>query len=77
MILWFNRVFEIIRCKFCGSSGTHRKCSSLKLYDTNWTCADCNSAVEGTGILSQTVIKSALCRIMASTGTVITILLGL
>ncbi|XP_062863347.1 G2/M phase-specific E3 ubiquitin-protein ligase isoform X2 [Trichomycterus rosablanca] len=41
-------IFEIVRCKFCGSSGTHRKCSSLKLYETNWSCADCKSAVEGT-----------------------------
>lgn len=52
---WFNRVFEIVRCKFCGSSGTHRKCSSLKLYDTNWSCGDCKAAVEGKGELNQTI----------------------
>ncbi|XP_051578976.1 G2/M phase-specific E3 ubiquitin-protein ligase-like [Myxocyprinus asiaticus] len=40
-------LFEIILCKFCGSSGTHRKCSNLRLYDTDWSCADCKAAVEG------------------------------
>ncbi|XP_051501747.1 G2/M phase-specific E3 ubiquitin-protein ligase-like [Myxocyprinus asiaticus] len=39
--------FEIILCKFCGSSGTHRKCSNLRLYDTDWGCADCKAVVEG------------------------------
>uniref|UniRef100_A0AAY5EMW2 PHD-type domain-containing protein n=1 Tax=Electrophorus electricus TaxID=8005 RepID=A0AAY5EMW2_ELEEL len=42
-------IFEIVRCKFCGSSGTHRKCSSLKLYESNWSCVDCKAAIEGTG----------------------------
>lgn len=52
---WFNRFFEIVRCTFCGSRGTHRKCSFLKLYETNWSCDDCKTAVEGTGELNQTI----------------------
>ncbi|KTF93332.1 hypothetical protein cypCar_00023136 [Cyprinus carpio] len=39
--------FEIVRCKLCGSRGTHRKCSNLKLYESDWICADCKAAVEG------------------------------
>ncbi|KAL7861775.1 hypothetical protein SRHO_G00132160 [Serrasalmus rhombeus] len=42
--------YEIVRCKFCGSSGTHRKCSSIKLYETNWSCSDCKAAAEGTAV---------------------------
>uniref|UniRef100_A0AAR2JRV2 PHD-type domain-containing protein n=1 Tax=Pygocentrus nattereri TaxID=42514 RepID=A0AAR2JRV2_PYGNA len=44
--------YEIVRCKFCGSHGTHRKCSSIKLYETNWSCSDCKAAAEGAGELS-------------------------
>ncbi|KTG47371.1 hypothetical protein cypCar_00012387 [Cyprinus carpio] len=39
--------FEIVRCKLCGSRGTHRKCSNLKLYESDWICGDCKAAVEG------------------------------
>ncbi|KAA0711219.1 G2/M phase-specific E3 ubiquitin-protein ligase [Triplophysa tibetana] len=39
-------VWEIIRCMLCGSRGTHRRCSSLKFYETDWTCAECKAAVE-------------------------------
>ncbi|XP_061079128.1 G2/M phase-specific E3 ubiquitin-protein ligase isoform X2 [Conger conger] len=39
--------WEIVRCKFCGSRGTHRECSSLKLYEDRWACVDCISAVNG------------------------------
>ncbi|XP_060789909.1 G2/M phase-specific E3 ubiquitin-protein ligase [Neoarius graeffei] len=53
-------VFEIVRCKFCGSSGTHRKCSSLKLYDTNWSCGDCKAAVEGKVSTLPNHVKSPL-----------------
>ncbi|KAI5616452.1 G2/M phase-specific E3 ubiquitin-protein ligase, partial [Silurus asotus] len=52
--------FEIVRCKFCGSSGTHRKCSSLKLYETNWSCDDCNAAVEGAVSTLPNHVKSPL-----------------
>ncbi|CAB1335426.1 unnamed protein product, partial [Coregonus sp. 'balchen'] len=40
--------FQILRCALCGSSGTHRKCASLKLDETNWACEDCAAAVDGT-----------------------------
>ncbi|KAM9465715.1 LOW QUALITY PROTEIN: G2/M phase-specific E3 ubiquitin-protein ligase [Clarias gariepinus] len=52
--------FEVIRCKFCGSSGTHRKCSSLKHYETNWSCDDCKAAVEGTVSILPNHVKSPL-----------------
>ncbi|GAA6103145.1 G2/M phase-specific E3 ubiquitin-protein ligase [Tachysurus ichikawai] len=52
--------FVIVRCTFCGSSGTHRKCSSLKLYDTNWSCDDCKAAVEGTVSTLPNHVKSPL-----------------
>ncbi|KAK3563098.1 hypothetical protein QTP86_016333 [Hemibagrus guttatus] len=52
--------FEIVRCKFCGSSGTHRKCSSLKLYATAWSCDDCKAAVEGTVSTLPNHVKSPL-----------------
>uniref|UniRef100_A0A4W5NAA6 G2/M-phase specific E3 ubiquitin protein ligase n=2 Tax=Hucho hucho TaxID=62062 RepID=A0A4W5NAA6_9TELE len=43
--------FQILRCALCGSRGTHRKCGSLKLDETNWACEDCAGAVDGTGRL--------------------------
>uniref|UniRef100_A0A3Q0SYV2 G2/M-phase specific E3 ubiquitin protein ligase n=1 Tax=Amphilophus citrinellus TaxID=61819 RepID=A0A3Q0SYV2_AMPCI len=39
--------FEVIRCRLCGSRGTHRKCSGLKLYTNNWACTDCTQATDG------------------------------
>ncbi|KAI1895669.1 hypothetical protein AGOR_G00108600 [Albula goreensis] len=39
--------WEVVRCKFCGSSGTHRQCSSLNLYEDRWACVSCVSAVNG------------------------------
>uniref|UniRef100_A0A9J7ZHF5 G2/M-phase specific E3 ubiquitin protein ligase n=1 Tax=Cyprinus carpio carpio TaxID=630221 RepID=A0A9J7ZHF5_CYPCA len=45
--------FEIVRCKLCGSRGTHRKCSNLKLYESDWICGDCKAAVEGKSELSE------------------------
>ncbi|CAL8288183.1 unnamed protein product [Gadus morhua 'NCC'] len=32
--------FEIVRCRLCGSRGTHRRCSGLDL-DSSWACLDC------------------------------------
>ncbi|XP_053538801.1 G2/M phase-specific E3 ubiquitin-protein ligase isoform X1 [Ictalurus punctatus] len=52
--------FEIVRCTFCGSRGTHRKCSFLKLYETNWSCDDCKTAVEGTVSPLPNHVKSPL-----------------
>ncbi|XP_040915885.1 G2/M phase-specific E3 ubiquitin-protein ligase [Toxotes jaculatrix] len=39
--------FEVIRCRLCGSRGTHRKCSGLKLHTRDWACADCTQATDG------------------------------
>ncbi|XP_017295885.1 G2/M phase-specific E3 ubiquitin-protein ligase [Kryptolebias marmoratus] len=39
--------FEVIRCRLCGSTGTHRKCSGLKLDTTDWACIDCTNATDG------------------------------
>ncbi|KAM7403780.1 hypothetical protein PAMA_004287 [Pampus argenteus] len=39
--------FEVIRCRLCGSRGTHRKCSELKLNTTDWPCTDCTQATDG------------------------------
>ncbi|XP_053192174.1 G2/M phase-specific E3 ubiquitin-protein ligase [Scomber japonicus] len=39
--------FEVIRCRLCGSRGTHRKCSGLKLDTTDWPCTECAQATDG------------------------------
>ncbi|XP_038585264.1 G2/M phase-specific E3 ubiquitin-protein ligase [Micropterus salmoides] len=39
--------FEVIRCWLCGSGGTHRKCSGLKLDTSDWACSDCTKATDG------------------------------
>uniref|UniRef100_A0AAX7UPB2 PHD-type domain-containing protein n=1 Tax=Astatotilapia calliptera TaxID=8154 RepID=A0AAX7UPB2_ASTCA len=42
--------FEVIRCRLCGSRGTHRKCSGLKLDTKDWACTDCTQATDGKGM---------------------------
>ncbi|OCT68723.1 G2/M phase-specific E3 ubiquitin-protein ligase [Xenopus laevis] len=37
--------WEIIRCQCCGSSGTHRACSSIHKQDQSWECPDCRGIV--------------------------------
>uniref|UniRef100_A0A8C6TFE9 PHD-type domain-containing protein n=1 Tax=Neogobius melanostomus TaxID=47308 RepID=A0A8C6TFE9_9GOBI len=37
----------IIRCRLCGSRGTHRKCSDLRLETKDWACPDCAQATDG------------------------------
>ncbi|KAK9534120.1 hypothetical protein VZT92_009189 [Zoarces viviparus] len=39
--------FEVIRCRLCGSRGSHRKCSGLKLDTRDWACSDCTQATDG------------------------------
>ncbi|KAF6732776.1 G2/M phase-specific E3 ubiquitin-protein ligase [Oryzias melastigma] len=39
--------FEVVRCILCGSKGTHRKCSGLKVNTTDWACDDCTQATDG------------------------------
>ncbi|XP_072221279.1 G2/M phase-specific E3 ubiquitin-protein ligase [Leuresthes tenuis] len=43
--------FEVIRCRLCGSRGTHRKCSGLKLDTRDWACSDCTKATDGRACL--------------------------
>lgn len=38
---------EIIRCRLCGSRGTHRKCSDVSLETKDWACPDCTQAIDG------------------------------
>uniref|UniRef100_A0A3Q4BEQ2 Uncharacterized protein n=1 Tax=Mola mola TaxID=94237 RepID=A0A3Q4BEQ2_MOLML len=44
--------FEVIRCRLCGSRGTHRKCSGLKVVTRHWACSDCTQATDGKGLMS-------------------------
>lgn len=47
------RWFEVIRCCLCGSRGTHRKCSGLKVDTIDWACSDCINATDGKGLTWQ------------------------
>ncbi|KAK5886950.1 hypothetical protein CesoFtcFv8_017929 [Champsocephalus esox] len=46
--------FEVIRCRLCGSTGTHRKCSGLKVDATDWACSGCTQATDGRASLATT-----------------------
>uniref|UniRef100_A0A8D0CC70 G2/M-phase specific E3 ubiquitin protein ligase n=2 Tax=Salvator merianae TaxID=96440 RepID=A0A8D0CC70_SALMN len=35
--------WEIKRCQYCGSSGTHLACSSLTSWEQNWECVECRT----------------------------------
>ncbi|KAM4663992.1 G2/M phase-specific E3 ubiquitin-protein ligase [Discoglossus pictus] len=37
--------WEIILCQCCGSSGTHRACSSMRSCQQSWECAECRSII--------------------------------
>ncbi|CAJ1074868.1 G2/M phase-specific E3 ubiquitin-protein ligase [Xyrichtys novacula] len=39
--------FQVIRCRLCGSRGTHRKCSGLRLGTRHWSCSDCTPTSDG------------------------------
>ncbi|KAM9708988.1 G2/M phase-specific E3 ubiquitin-protein ligase [Menidia menidia] len=49
--------FEVIRCRLCGSKGTHRKCCGLKLDTRDWACGDCTKATDGKASLVTTPQK--------------------
>ncbi|KAM9787488.1 G2/M phase-specific E3 ubiquitin-protein ligase isoform X1 [Syngnathus typhle] len=38
--------FTVIRCLLCGSRGTHRKCSGLKVDAADWTCPECAKSTD-------------------------------
>ncbi|CAL8273850.1 unnamed protein product [Merluccius merluccius] len=46
--------FEVLRCRLCGSRGTHRKCAGMDLDTSDWSCLDCTQTMEvrGTGLNS-------------------------
>nr|XP_061798722.1 G2/M phase-specific E3 ubiquitin-protein ligase-like [Nerophis lumbriciformis] len=39
--------FQAIRCLLCGSRGTHRKCSGLKVDTNDWACPECTKCTDG------------------------------
>ncbi|XP_029972907.1 G2/M phase-specific E3 ubiquitin-protein ligase [Salarias fasciatus] len=39
--------FKVIRCQLCGSRGTHRKCSDLRLNSSDWACSVCTHRSDG------------------------------
>ncbi|MBN3277309.1 G2E3 ligase, partial [Polyodon spathula] len=43
-----NSKWEIVRCQYCGSRGTHRSCSSLKRFQENWVCSECRAIIHKT-----------------------------
>ncbi|XP_011618350.2 G2/M phase-specific E3 ubiquitin-protein ligase isoform X1 [Takifugu rubripes] len=43
--------FKVVRCRLCGSRGTHRKCSRLKAGNRDWACGDCTKATDGKAFL--------------------------
>ncbi|XP_061843656.1 G2/M phase-specific E3 ubiquitin-protein ligase [Nerophis lumbriciformis] len=44
--------FQVIRCRLCGSRGTHRKCSGLNVDTQDWACPDCAKATDGRASLA-------------------------
>ncbi|CAN9501943.1 unnamed protein product [Ophioblennius macclurei] len=43
--------FQVIRCQLCGSRGTHRKCSHLRLNSNDWACSECTQRSDGRALL--------------------------
>ncbi|XP_058277101.1 G2/M phase-specific E3 ubiquitin-protein ligase isoform X3 [Hirundo rustica] len=41
--------WEIKRCQYCGSRGTHLACSSMKSWEQNWECTECRSIFAESG----------------------------
>ncbi|KFP69815.1 G2/M phase-specific E3 ubiquitin-protein ligase, partial [Acanthisitta chloris] len=41
--------WEIKRCQYCGSRGTHLACSSLNSWEENWECTECRSIFAKSG----------------------------
>lgn len=53
--------FEVVRCRLCGSRGTHRKCSRLKAGNGDWACGDCTRATDGRGLIDSPASRVKLC----------------
>ncbi|XP_023784948.1 G2/M phase-specific E3 ubiquitin-protein ligase isoform X2 [Cyanistes caeruleus] len=45
--------WEIKRCQYCGSRGTHLACSSLRSWEQNWECMECRSIFAKSGKYSK------------------------
>ncbi|OPJ83136.1 G2/M phase-specific E3 ubiquitin-protein ligase [Patagioenas fasciata monilis] len=45
--------WEIKRCQYCGSRGTHLACSSMKSWEQNWECTECRSILAKSGNYSK------------------------
>ncbi|XP_071602298.1 G2/M phase-specific E3 ubiquitin-protein ligase isoform X1 [Heliangelus exortis] len=45
--------WEIKRCQYCGSRGTHVACSSMKSWEQNWECMECRSIFAKSGNYSK------------------------
>ncbi|XP_039923914.1 G2/M phase-specific E3 ubiquitin-protein ligase isoform X4 [Hirundo rustica] len=45
--------WEIKRCQYCGSRGTHLACSSMKSWEQNWECTECRSIFAESGKYSK------------------------
>ncbi|NXO02024.1 G2E3 ligase, partial [Rhinopomastus cyanomelas] len=45
--------WEIKRCQYCGSRGTHLACSSLKSWEQNWKCIECKNILAKSGKYSR------------------------
>uniref|UniRef100_A0A4X2JPI0 G2/M-phase specific E3 ubiquitin protein ligase n=1 Tax=Vombatus ursinus TaxID=29139 RepID=A0A4X2JPI0_VOMUR len=41
--------WEIKRCQYCGSRGTHLACSSIRTWRQNWECFECRSIIYNSG----------------------------
>ncbi|XP_019407474.1 PREDICTED: G2/M phase-specific E3 ubiquitin-protein ligase [Crocodylus porosus] len=41
--------WEIKRCQYCGSRGTHLACSSIQSWEQNWECSECRSIFAKSG----------------------------
>ncbi|KAL4613046.1 G2/M phase-specific E3 ubiquitin-protein ligase [Arapaima gigas] len=52
--------WKILCCKFCGSNGTHRQCSSLQLFETKWVCDVCRPAVNENGKGSHGILLGSI-----------------
>ncbi|NWU91264.1 G2E3 ligase, partial [Upupa epops] len=45
--------WEIKRCQYCGSCGTHLACSSMKSREENWECMECKNILGKSGKYSK------------------------
>ncbi|XP_053330819.1 G2/M phase-specific E3 ubiquitin-protein ligase [Spea bombifrons] len=53
--------WEIVRCQSCGSSGTHKACSSLQQLNQTWECSECQNIVCTPGKRSRPSLTASDC----------------